>query len=100
MPAFRFEAATGTGRIERGVVDADSAKMARGVLRDRGLTPIAVSPLEDGSGKSGVNLALGSRLRDADLALATRQLVFRNLLKTRSPQGCGFFNGQSAIILL
>jgi general secretion pathway protein F len=83
MPAFRFEAATGTGRIERGVVDADSAKMARGVLRDRGLTPIAVSPLEDGSGKSGVNLALGSRLRDADLALATRQLA--SLLSARLP---------------
>jgi len=83
MPAFRFEAATGTGRIERGVVDADSAKMARGVLRDRGLTPIAVSPLEDGSGKSGVNLALGSRLRDADLSLATRQLA--SLLSARLP---------------
>ena len=48
MPAFRFEAATAAGRIERGVLDADSARGARSLLRERGLTPVSVAPVEDG----------------------------------------------------
>jgi general secretion pathway protein F len=79
MPAFRFEAATAAGKIERGIVDADSPRQARGVLRDRGLTPIDVSPMEDRA--TGATAVLGPRLRDADLALATRQLA--SLLSAR-----------------
>jgi len=82
MPAYRFEAATVAGRIERGTVDADSPRQARGLLRERGLTPIALNPVEDGS-RSGGSMTLGGRLRDADLAMATRQLA--SLLSARLP---------------
>jgi general secretion pathway protein F len=82
MPAYRFEAATPAGRIERGIVDADGPKQARGVLRERGLTPISVSPVED-RGAQGASIALGGRLRDAELAMATRQLS--SLLSARLP---------------
>jgi general secretion pathway protein F len=81
MPAFRFEAATDSGRIERGIVDADTPKQARGLLRDRGLTPIAVSAIEDRAGSAAA--VIGPRLRDADLAVATRQLA--SLLSARLP---------------
>jgi len=82
MPAYRFEAATVAGRIERGTVDADSPRQARGLLRERGLTPIALNPVEDGS-RSGGSMTIGGRLRDADLAMATRQLA--SLLSARLP---------------
>ncbi len=82
MPAYRFEAATAAGKIERGIVDADSPRQARGVLRDRGLTPIDVAPLEDRPSGHG-SVAIGRRLRDMDLALATRQLA--SLLSARLP---------------
>jgi general secretion pathway protein F len=82
MPAYRFEAATGAGRIERGIVDADSPKQARGVLRERGLTPIAVAPVED-RGQGAGAVVIGGRLRDAELAMATRQLA--SLLSAKLP---------------
>jgi general secretion pathway protein F len=82
MPAFRYEAATATGKIERGIVDADSPRQARGLLRDRGLTPIDVGPMDAAAGASGT-VVLGPRLRDTDLALATRQLA--SLLSARLP---------------
>jgi general secretion pathway protein F len=82
MPAYRFEAATAEGRIEKGIVDADSPKGARGVLRDRGLTPIQVAPVEDRAASSG-SISIGGRLRDAELAMATRQLS--SLLSAKLP---------------
>jgi general secretion pathway protein F len=82
MAAFRFEAATAAGRIEKGIVDADSPKQARGVLRERGLTPIQVAPVEERSGGAG-SITIGGRLRDAELAMATRQLA--SLLSARLP---------------
>lgn len=80
MPAFRYEAASAAGAIERGVVDADSPKQARGVLRERGLTPIEVSPVQQAA---PVRAAVGGRLRTPELALATRQLA--SLLSARVP---------------
>jgi general secretion pathway protein F len=82
MPAYRFEAATAAGRIEKGIVDADSPKQARGVLRERGLTPIQVAPVEERAGGTGA-ITIGARLRDAELAMATRQLA--SLLSARLP---------------
>jgi len=82
MPAYRFEAASAAGRIERGIVDADSPKMARGVLRERGLTPIAVAPVEERNAAAGT-ISIGGRLRDGELAMSTRQLA--SLLSARLP---------------
>ena len=82
MPAFRFEAATPAGRIERGIVDADSAKQARGVLRERGLTPIQLVAVDDKPAAAGT-VTFGGRLGDAELAMATRQLA--SLLSARLP---------------
>ncbi len=81
MPAFRFEAATATGQIEKGVVDADSARQARSQLRDRGLTPIQVDSLQQNDATRSVNVS--GRLRTAELTLATRQLA--SLLAARLP---------------
>jgi general secretion pathway protein F len=84
MPAYRFEAASTAGRIEKGILDADSARQARSQLRERGLTPLEVQPIDPGAvaGATG-SIRFGRRLRDAELALSTRQLA--SLLSARLP---------------
>lgn len=42
MPAFDYQALTAAGRTEKGVLQADTARAARALLRERGLTPLAV----------------------------------------------------------
>ena len=82
MPAFRFEAADSQGRIERGLIDADSPRHARGLLRERGLAPLEVAPLQAEAISAQRSLG-AARLRAADLSLATRQLA--SLLAARLP---------------
>src|SRR5437868_3752689 len=71
MPSFRFEAADSAGRIEKGLVEADSAPAARAALRARGLVPLGVDALATGGSKSVLRRR---RFSEAELALATRQL--------------------------
>lgn len=73
MPAFRFEAAHDSGRIETGELEADSPRAARAALRGRGLVAIHVEPV---SAPAGAAIASrGPRIREAALALSTRQLA-------------------------
>ncbi len=81
MPAFRFEASDAAGRIERGLIDADSPRHARALLRERALAPLEVEPLQTSSGAT--RRTIGARLRTSDLSLATRQLA--SLLSARLP---------------
>ncbi len=80
MSAFRFEASTASGQIEKGVLDADSPRHARSLLRERGLLPIDVAPVAAGSGAREV---LGGRIRTVELTLMTRQLA--SLLAAQLP---------------
>ena len=83
MPSYRFEAADALGKLDRGLIDADSPRAARAQLRARGLTPLAVE--ETGSQRSGggARAWLGARMSDTELAWATRQLA--SLLAARLP---------------
>jgi general secretion pathway protein F len=81
MPAYRFEAALASGAIERGVLDADSPKAARSLLRERGLAPLSVVPIQEAA--SGGRSLLAGRIGVAELALSTRQLAA--LLAARLP---------------
>jgi general secretion pathway protein F len=80
MPAFKFEAAAANGKTQKGVLDADSAKHARSILRDRGLTALDVEAV---SGQVGSGPALGGKVSASELAEATRQLS--SLLMARLP---------------
>ncbi|MGI4861163.1 MAG: type II secretion system inner membrane protein GspF [Janthinobacterium lividum] len=76
MPAFRFEAIDTAGKTQRGVIDAESARSARGSLRAQGLAPLVVEP----AGRSqqtarGQRLSLGRKLSAREQALFTRQLA-------------------------
>ena len=73
MATYRFEAARQTGAVERGEIDADSPRAARSQLRARGLVPISVAP--QGEIESVPGAASRYRMREAELALVTRQLA-------------------------
>jgi general secretion pathway protein F len=73
MPSYNFEASDATGRLERGMIDADSPRGARNALRARGLTPLNVRSAS-GSHRLGSAQLLAKHLSDADLAWLTRQV--------------------------
>lgn len=74
MPAFRYEAADAAGKTDKGVIEADSARQARTLLRARGLTPLLVDALGAQATKRGGS-SFGKRLSAQENALVTRQLA-------------------------
>jgi len=76
MPAYSYEAVDDSGATQKGVVNADSARAARGDLRNRGLTPLEVTAIASQPGGTGLQReAFGNRLSTVELALFTRQLA-------------------------
>jgi general secretion pathway protein F len=82
MSSFRFEASDSAGRIEQGLIEADSARAARAALRTRGLLPLAVDAIDAGGGAASP-VFRRRRFSEAELVLATRQ--FASLLAARLP---------------
>jgi general secretion pathway protein F len=75
MAAFRFAAADNAGKEQAGVLEADSARAARQVLRARGLVPLTVEPVVSEAQRTGLTITLGRRLSQTELAVITRQLA-------------------------
>jgi len=75
MAAFRFAAADNAGKEQAGVLEADSARAARQVLRARGLIPLTVEPVVSEAQRTGLTVTLGRRLSQTELAVITRQLA-------------------------
>jgi general secretion pathway protein F len=76
MAAFRFAAADSLGKEQSGVLEADSARIARQLLRGRGLIPLAVEPVTGDAGARGRGgLSLRRGLSQTELAVVTRQLA-------------------------
>ncbi len=44
MPAYRYEALDADGRSQQGLLEADTARAARALLRQRGLIPLEIAP--------------------------------------------------------
>jgi general secretion pathway protein F len=73
MPAFAYQALDVSGKTQRGIVQGDTARAVRGALRERGLNPLGVEEVHEGSGRSrGAFSRRG--LGSVQLALLTRQL--------------------------
>ncbi|MBK9574788.1 MAG: type II secretion system inner membrane protein GspF [Rhodoferax sp.] len=83
MPAYTFEAIDSQGDTRKGVMEAETAKAARGLLRDQALVPILVEPVNAGAPGAGGSQGSGlgtvlfaSRVFGAtELAIWTRQLA-------------------------
>jgi general secretion pathway protein F len=56
MPAYQYEALSDDGATQRGVIEADTAKAARGLLRQRGLVPLAVDTVSAGQREGETSL--------------------------------------------
>lgn len=78
MPAYAFEALDAEGATQKGVIEADTAKAARGALRVRGLVPLEVRPVSSGE-SAGAETARSLFTRpvfsSTTLAIWTRQLA-------------------------
>ncbi len=78
MPVFAYRGLAANGRSVAGVIDADSARAARGKLREIGVFPIDLAE-EAGRARGGRSLrslmpAMRRRIPPTELALMTRQL--------------------------
>ena len=74
MPAFDYQAQDANGRTCRGQQEADNARHARQILRERGLRITRLSGAKK-SRPGGRHGQAGTRLGVTDLALLTRQLA-------------------------
>jgi general secretion pathway protein F len=81
MPAYSFEALDAQGETRKGVMEADTAKAVRGLLRAQSLVPLQVVPLSSGvaTGEQGIgwNTRIMSRavFTSTGLAIWTRQIA-------------------------
>ncbi|MBP9954982.1 MAG: type II secretion system protein GspF, partial [Ottowia sp.] len=81
MPAFSFEALDAQGQTRKGLMEADTAKAARSLLRAQALVPLAVELVQTGQSLDGQPAGLGQRLftrpvfSATALAIWTRQLA-------------------------
>jgi len=82
MPVYSFEALSADGETRKGVIEADSAKGARSLLRTQALVPIKVETVgaqaagQAGAGGDGSGRSLRRRVFNATgLAIWTRQLA-------------------------
>ncbi|MDD2919008.1 type II secretion system inner membrane protein GspF [Rhodoferax sp.] len=78
MPVYSFEAISAAGDTRKGVIEADSAKAARGLLRAQALVPLRVEAISAQAGdQSRAGKSWGQRRVFSATALAiwTRQLA-------------------------
>ncbi len=78
MAGFRYQALDSTGRLHKGVLETDSQRQVRAMLREQGLTAIEVEGLtqqSDAPGKVSTRKASRRKLSIAQLSLLTRQFA-------------------------
>ena len=75
MAAFEYIALDPRGREQKGLIEADSARQARQLLREKQWSPLEVKQAKAKEDISGGGFAFGRGLSARDLALVTRQLA-------------------------
>jgi general secretion pathway protein F len=74
MPGFRYQAYNVEGKLHKGVLEADSARQARSLLRDQGLTPYRVDVIAANDPAGGARFRPVS-LSSTELAQMTRGMA-------------------------
>ena len=76
MPAFDYSAYNATGKQVSGIIEADSDRQARRLLKDKKLLPLVISEISSTETKLNKSLRRsGARLGTFDLSLLLRQLA-------------------------
>lgn len=87
MAAFSYQALDANGKKIKGVLEGDSPRQIRQMLRERQCTPLAVEALAkqtvSNDKKSVFSQLFGHKLKPAELALFTRQLA--TLIRSNLP---------------
>ena len=89
MPAFEYQALNARGRQKKGIIEADTQRHARSLIREKGLLPTEVKQLENKSQESKQRASAASlfnrryRLKPKEIVSITRQLA--NLIQASLP---------------
>ena len=75
MGAFEFVALDKAGKESKGLLEGDTAKHVRQILRERQLLPVKVTEVAQKESKRQASFSLRRGLSAGDLALLTRQLA-------------------------
>ncbi len=76
MAAFDYQAVDSRGKIKKGVIEGDTARQVRNLLREQGLMPTEVtSSLKKHTQSAGKPARRGGKVSASELALLTRQLA-------------------------
>jgi len=75
MPAFEYIALNSVGKEEKGILEADTSRQVRQLLRNNALTPLEINEVVKKQKKADEARIFGGSLNKADLALMTRQLA-------------------------
>ena len=74
MAAYEYTALDAQGRELRGVLEGDSARLVRQLLRDQALLPVTVTEVNDSPAPKAFSFSFRNSIGTSDLALLTRQL--------------------------
>jgi len=85
VPAFEYKALNAKGQEETGLLEADTPRQVRQVLREGSLTPLSVEQVEksESGGQDNLKTRRAGTVKAAELALVTRQLA--TLVSSGSP---------------
>jgi len=76
VPAFQYSALDSRGRSRKGLIEADTPRLARQALREQGLHPLGIEEVASQERRRGRQWWSGRvRVTATDLALITRQLA-------------------------
>lgn len=75
MAAFEYQALDNRGHTVKGILEGDAERQIRGILRDKGLTPLQVQPIQEDKQDHKNPFSFRRRLSTADLSLITRQFA-------------------------
>ena len=75
MGAFEYTAVDPTGRETRGVIEGDTPRQVRQLLRERRLLPLTVTEVAEKEATRQLSFSLRRSMGPADLSLVTRQLA-------------------------
>ncbi len=75
MGAFEYTAVDNAGKQHKGVLEGDTAKQVRQLLREKQLLPLSVNESAKQESSRQSSFSLGSGLSSTDLSILTRQLA-------------------------
>ena len=75
MGAFQYVAVDAGGKEQKGVLEGDTARHVRQLLRERNLLPVEIAEVEAKERKTRVSVSFRRGVSPLDLAIITRQLA-------------------------